>query len=86
MKKIINKNIISYIVLIGSIIGSFFFKSDIVKIFPMMFFLIYICIQEFLLYKNVERVDLAYKKDIQKQIEVLKTEINKINLKFFNMR
>lgn len=84
MKKI-DKYFVFYFVLISSIIGSFF-VSDITRIFSMLFFFAYICLQEIIAYKERENVDKTYKKDVQKQIESLKNEINKINIQFFKLR
>lgn len=82
----INKYFIFYAVLIGSIIIAGFCDSDIVKIFSMLFFLSFISLQEILTYKEREKADRTFKKDVDKQFEALKTEINKINMQFFKMR
>ena len=84
MKKI-DKYFVFYLVLIGSIIASFC-DSDLVKIFSMLFFLSFISLQEVLAYKEREKADRTFKKDVNKQFEALKNEINKINIQFFKMR
>lgn len=85
MKKI-DKYFLFYLVLIGSIVIAGFCDSDLVKIFSMLFFLSFISLQEILAYKEREKADRTFKKDVDKQFEALKNEINKINMQFFKMR
>ena len=82
----INKNIINYIVLITTIIVGFCCNSDLVKISSILFFLSFISLKEVLSFLERKKIEDDIKKDVEKQIEVLKGELNKINLQFFKMR
>ena len=82
----IDKNIINYLVLIGAIIVACICDSDIVKIFSVLFFFSFIALKEVLSFLERKKIEDDFKKDIEKQIEVLKSELNKINLQFFKMR
>lgn len=80
------KDIINYLVLIGTIIIAFICDSDFIKIFSTFFFLSFISLKEVLSFLERKKMEDDFKKDVEKQIEVLKGELNKINLQFFKMR
>lgn len=82
----IDKNIINYLVLIGTIIIACICDSDFVKVSSIFFFLSFISLKEVLSFLERKKMEDDFKKDIEKQIEVLKGELNKINLQFFKMR
>ena len=82
----INKNIVNYLVLIGSIIVACICDSDFVKVSSILFFLSFISLKEVLSFLERKKIEDDFKKDVEKQIEVLKGELNKINLQFFKMR
>lgn len=71
--------IINYLVLIGTIIIAFICDSDLVKVSSILFFFGFVSLQDLFIFLNRKRIEDDFKKDVEKQIEALKSSISDIN-------
>ena len=80
------KDIINYLVLVGAIIIAFIFDSDFLKVFSTFFFLSFISLKEVLSFLERKKIDDDFKKDVEKQFEVIKRDLTKFNMQLTRLR